>query len=110
MPCFYLFENISSFISFSFVYRFVCDLDSLLGYTQEDLHRLGNIQPSDKKEDETTDAEDAGINERDRFLCALNYLVRSTKEELHARVDLHKSVNEDENTNGEEDEYAFIEV
>ena len=63
MPCFYLFENISSFISFSFVYRFVCDLDSLLGYTQEDLHRLGNLQPSDKKEDETTDAEDARITE-----------------------------------------------
>ena len=106
MPCFYLIEIISSFIFFRYVYRFVCDPQALLGYTPEDLHRMGDLPTSVKKEDETTDAEDAGINERDRFLCALNYLVRSTKEELHARVDLHKS----ENTNGEEDEFAFIEV
>ena len=110
MPCFYLIEIISSFIFFRYVYRFVCDLQALLGYTPEDLHRMGDLPTSVKKEDETTDAEDAGINERDRFLWALNYLVRSTKEELHALVDLHTSVNEDENTNGEEHEYAFIEV
>ena len=80
----------------------MCDVQS----PAKDLHRMVDFQPSVKKEDETTDAEDARITERDRFLWALNYLVRSTKEELHARVDLHKS----ENTNGEEDEFAFIEV
>ena len=96
MPFFYLIENISSFIFFRYVYRFVCNLQSLLGYKAEDLHRMGVLPPR--------------INERDRFLWALNYLVRSTKEELHALVDLHTSVNEDENTNGEEHEYAFIEV
>ena len=99
---FYFFENISSFIFFSYVYRFVCDLQSL----PEVLHAKRDHHPSVKKEDETTDAEDARINERDRFLCVLHSLIRST-----TMVDLQPSIKkEDENTNGEDHEKTFNEV
>jgi len=35
-----------------YVYRFVCDLQSLLGYTPEELHAMVDLQPLVKKEDE----------------------------------------------------------
>lgn len=31
-----------------YVYRFVCDLQSLLGYTPEELHRMLDVKPEDK--------------------------------------------------------------
>ena len=33
-------------------YRFVCDVQSLLGYTPEELHAMVDLQPIVKKEDE----------------------------------------------------------
>ena len=89
---FYLFKNISSFIFFSYIYRFVCDLQSL----PEVLHAKRDHHPSVKKEDESTDAEDARINERELSTTM---------------VDLQPSVKkEDENTNGEDHEKTFNEV
>ena len=41
----------------------MCDVQSLVRYTPKDLHRMVDFQPSVKKEDETTDAEDARITE-----------------------------------------------
>ena len=35
-----------------YVYRFVCDLQSLLGYTPEELHAMVDLQPLVKKEDD----------------------------------------------------------
>jgi c-ets proto-oncogene protein len=35
-----------------YVYRFVCDLQSLLGYAPEELHAMVDLQPLVKKEDE----------------------------------------------------------
>jgi len=35
-----------------YVYRFVCDLQSLLGYSPEELHAMVDLQPLVKKEDE----------------------------------------------------------
>ena len=35
-----------------YVYRFVCDLQSLLGYAPEELHAMVDLQPLVKKEDD----------------------------------------------------------
>ncbi|XP_059476144.1 protein C-ets-1 isoform X2 [Neocloeon triangulifer] len=35
-----------------YVYRFVCDLQSLLGYTPEELHQMVDVKPSDKDKDD----------------------------------------------------------
>ena len=35
-----------------YVYRFVCDLQSLLGYSPEELHAMVDLQPLVKKEEE----------------------------------------------------------
>ena len=35
-----------------YVYRFVCDLQSLLGYTPEELHAMVDLQPLVKKEED----------------------------------------------------------
>ena len=42
----------SDFIICRYVYRFVCDLQSLLGYTPEELHAMVDLQPLVKKEDD----------------------------------------------------------
>ena len=42
----------SEFIICRYVYRFVCDLQSLLGYTPEELHAMVDLQPLVKKEDD----------------------------------------------------------
>ncbi|XP_065338281.1 ets DNA-binding protein pokkuri isoform X4 [Cloeon dipterum] len=35
-----------------YVYRFVCDLQNLLGYTPEELHQMVDVKPSDKDKDD----------------------------------------------------------
>ena len=50
----------------------MCDVQSLVRYTPKDLHRMVDFQPSVKKEDETTDAEDARITEATSAAKAFN--------------------------------------
>ena len=45
-------DTINDLKNFRYVYRFVCDLQSLLGYTPEELHAMVDLQPLVKKEDD----------------------------------------------------------